>query len=88
MSQPFVPIDIGRVAQVLDLLGEEIEELGQELCRDPEMVARHMTHLQAIDRIAQHQHALADLLRAECMSSAVQALGLEDLAARLRDHRN
>ncbi|HQS69296.1 MAG: hypothetical protein B7Y36_17145 [Novosphingobium sp. 28-62-57] len=86
MSAPMVPIDLARVAEVLDMLGEEVEALGRQLCTDPALVATFMNELQAIDRIAQHQHALASLLRADCMTSAVNSLGLEELAQRLRAH--
>lgn len=79
-----IPIDLSRVAEVLDLLGEEVEALGRQLCADPALVSSYLTEMQAIDRIAQHQHALASLLRADCMSSAINTLGLEELAHRLR----
>ena len=49
------------------------------MCADPAMAANHLLELQAIDLIAQKQHALATLLRAECPKSALAALGLEDL---------
>jgi hypothetical protein len=84
MSAPFVPIDLARVADVLDGLGLEIESLGGQLCADPAFVAGHVAELQAIDRIAQYQHALARVLRAECIASAIELIGIEELAARLR----
>jgi len=83
MSAPFAAIDLARVAEVLDGMGLEIESLGTRLCADPAFVATHLDDLQAIDRIAQFQHALADVLRAQCMTSALDCIGIDELAARL-----
>jgi hypothetical protein len=83
MSAPFVALDLARVADVLDGLGLEIEALGERLCADPAFVAEHLDQLQSIDRIAQFQHALAKLLRAECVTSALDLIGLDELADRL-----
>lgn len=83
MSAPFAAIDLDRVASVLDGLGQEIETLGARLCADPSFVAMHLDDLQAIDRIAQFQHALARVLRAGCLASALDLAGLDELTLRL-----
>jgi hypothetical protein len=76
-------IDLAAVADVLAELGHEIETLGATLCRDPAIAARHIAELQAIDHIAQKQHALAALIRAECPVSALAVMGLDNLRIRL-----
>lgn len=75
------PLDLGRIAGVLDELGAEIEALGAVLASDAELASAHSARLQAIDRIAQTQRAIAGLLRADC---GVENLGLEKLRERLR----
>lgn len=87
MSAPFAPIDLTRVADVLDSLGAETEALGETLCADPAIVAAHLTQLQALDRIAQFQHALAVVLRSDCMSAAVEQTGLDELVDRVMPGR-
>lgn len=76
---------IQRAAVVLAELSHEIERLGAELCADPEFVERHITALQAIDLIAQQQHAIAELLQAECPVSGIEQIGVEGLQERLRN---
>ena len=87
MSELPAFVDLASLAEVLDDLGREIERLGEILCGDPAMAATHMNELQAIDLIAQKQHALSSLLRAECPKSALAALGLEDLRQRIEAPR-
>jgi hypothetical protein len=76
-------VDLAAVADVLDELGHEIEQLGAALCRDPAFAAFHIGDLQAIDHIAQKQHALAILMRADCPAEALAIMGLDDLRVRL-----
>ena len=71
------------VAKILNELSGEIEELGAALCGDPALAERHMTALQAIDLIAQKQRWLAEWLRADCSTSAANAIGIETLKQRL-----
>jgi len=72
------------MAAMLAEISIEIEQLGEVLCHDPEFVRRHVRELQAIDLIAQKQRALADMLRAECPISALDAVGLEEVVGRFR----
>ena len=71
------------VADVLLELAEDIEMMGEALCRDGEVVGRHLPKLQAIDLIAQKQRSLAALLRADCPVSALAEIGMEELKVRL-----
>lgn len=75
---------IQRAAAILGELGHEIERLGAELCSDPAIVERHLTALQTIDLIAQQQHAIATLLRADCVATGINDIGMEHLKHRLR----
>lgn len=75
---------LDRIAEQLARLAIEIESLGGELCADAEMMARNITALQAIDAIAQQQHCLAGVLRADDYDRAVDALTFAELKERLR----
>lgn len=78
-----VLVDLAAVADILAELGAEIEQLGVTLCLDPEVAARHMQALQAFDLIAQKQHGLAAMLRADCPLTALADLKLDELKERL-----
>lgn len=80
MSAPFAPIELSRVAAVLDSLAHEIETLGHQLCGDPDLLVRFMGELQRFDRIAQFQRELAGLLRADCHQTALGQLRMDELA--------
>jgi hypothetical protein len=70
----------------------EMAALADELCRlacvlaaDPNIIASHITDLQAIDLITQTQRALADFLTSEgTVGARLDAICLEALADRLR----
>lgn len=72
-----------RIADQLARLANEIETLGETLCADTEMMSRNVTTLQAIDAIAQQQHCLAHLLRANDIDAAVDDLSFAALKERL-----
>ncbi len=76
-------VDLAAVADILGELGNELEALGASLCCDPMVAARHVVALQAFDLIAQKQHGIASLLRADCPVTALAELGLDDLKRRL-----
>lgn len=63
-------------------LSSEVEAMGSALCRDPQVVGKHMDTLQQIDLIAQQLRGLGDLLEPECPINAAQKLGLDSLRAR------
>jgi hypothetical protein len=70
------------VADILQELAVEIEDLGTVLCVDPAILASHIETLQSIDLIAQKQRWLSTLLRADCPMSAVSTIGVEALKER------
>jgi hypothetical protein len=70
------------VADVLQELATEIEDLGTSLCMDPAIIQNHVATLQSIDLIAQKQRWLATLLQADCPLTAVKTIGVEALKAR------
>ncbi|MFC3173019.1 hypothetical protein ACFOD9_02010 [Novosphingobium bradum] len=72
------------MATMLAEISTQLEALGEVLCRDPEFVDRHVQALQAIDLIAQKQRALADVLGAECPTSALAGVGLEEVVGRFK----
>ncbi len=72
-----------RIADQLARLGSEIERLGALLCEDEELMTRNLTALQAVDAIAQQQHCLATLLRADDLDAAIDTLSFAALKERL-----
>ncbi|MBX9795692.1 hypothetical protein [Sphingomonas sp.] len=74
---------LARVGEQLNRLAAEIEQLGEKLCADPEMMVRNLTALQAIDAIAQQQQCLARIVTAEEMDDAVAACSFAELKERL-----
>jgi hypothetical protein len=70
------------VSDILKELASEIEELGMQLCIDPEIMQRHIGALQSIDLIAQKQRWLSTLLRADCPVAAAGAIDVEALRQR------
>lgn len=61
----------------------ELEQVGEALCVDAAIATRHMTSLQAFDRIGQHLLALAAVLHADDAAVAVGETPLEGLRLRL-----
>lgn len=72
-----------QIASILEDLSAEIEALGAALCADPHLSNRHCETLQAIDRVAQNQRWLAQVLRADCRTTAAEQIGVEALRYRL-----
>jgi hypothetical protein len=63
-----------------------LSELAYELGSDPDTLRRHMSSLQAVDRITQTQLAVADMLRSTApIAERVAEVTLEDMAIRLRE---
>lgn len=61
----------------LEQLGSSLEALGESLCSDPALVASHMAALQEIDRIAQMQFAIANVINANDAEAACLRSPLE-----------
>jgi hypothetical protein len=70
------------VADELDRIRSVLEEMGMQLCADPDMVRRHMNVLQSVDEICQRNENLARTLRATDMISEAGAITLETLRLR------
>ena len=60
------------IAASLGALARDTEGMGIALCSDPEVAARHMEQLQAIDRISQSLREVSRVLAAS--GSATSAL--------------
>ncbi len=79
------------VADELDQIRVVLEEMGVQLCCDPEIVRSHLGALQTIDELCQRNENLARTLRASDMASEAALITLESLRARMQsglaDHR-
>lgn len=73
------------IADSLGSLAGEIEGMGLALCSDPDIAARHMEQLQAIDRISQSLRELALVLGASDPQAAIGEIRLGDLRDALED---
>lgn len=62
----------------------QAEDLGAELCGDPDVVTRHLTALQTIDWLAQNISQIAAVISAEDPASAVDNVQLAELKELLR----
>lgn len=62
----------------------QAEDLGAELCGDPEVVGRHLTALQSIDRLAQNISQIAAVIAADDPVSAIDDVQLAELKELLR----
>jgi hypothetical protein len=83
MSALPVMIDLVAIADILAEMANDLEHLGAALCRNPAVVTDHIIGLQMIDAIAQKQHALANVLRADCHKTAWSSLNLDELKLRI-----
>ncbi len=73
------------IADELDRIRRVLEDMGLQLCADPEIVRSHMNVLQSIDEICQRNENLARTLRAADMVDEAGAITLETLRLRLQD---
>ncbi len=74
---------LAKIGEQLNRLAVEIEQLGEKLCADPEMMVRNLSTLQAIDAIAQQQQCLARIVTADAMDEAVAECSFAELKHRL-----
>ncbi|MEE4207139.1 MAG: hypothetical protein V2I39_12670 [Erythrobacter sp.] len=87
MSASF-PIGIHpAIAESLGALATDTEGMGLALCSDPDIAARHMEQLQAIDRISQSLREIARVLAASDPEAAIGSICLGDLRAALEGAR-
>lgn len=73
----------GRLAEELAHVRRLLENMGDELTDDPIIVQRHSRILQGFDMACQILGHLGAILTAENRAAAVDAIGMEDLRARL-----
>jgi len=73
------------VADELDRIRIVLENMGLQLCTDPEIVRSHMNVLQTIDEVCQRHENLARTLRAPDMVAEAGTITLETLRLRLQD---
>lgn len=68
----------------LQAIAIQAEDLGAELCADPDVVTRHLTALQTIDWLAQNISQIAAVIAADDPASAVDNVQLAELKDLLR----
>lgn len=73
------------IADELDRIRQLLEDMGLQLCGDPEIVRSHMNVLQSIDEICQRHENLGRTLRAGDMVAEARTITLETLRVRLQD---
>jgi hypothetical protein len=73
------------IADELDRIRQVLEDMGMQLCGDPEIVRSHMNVLQSIDEVCQRHENLARTLRAADMVNEANSITLETLRLRLQD---
>ena len=72
-----------RMAEELDYARRIPDVMGDELCGDPSIVARHGRTLQSFDIVGQILGHLASVIRSGDPESAVERIGMAELKARL-----
>ncbi len=72
------------IADELDRIRDMLEEMGVQLCGDPEVVRSHLAALQTIDELCQRNENLARTLRADDMIAESSTITLESLRMRLQ----
>ena len=79
------PVTLRRkIAEELDQLREDMEEIGVQLCLDEDVMVRCMTYLQRLDELGQRSIWLAELVRSENPSAVIPDITLQSLADRLK----
>jgi len=77
------PLD-RRVAEELDLVARELEQLGGILAGDPILLHRHGAQLQSIDRIKQVLGHIGRIVAARDKAVALDQVTLQELRGRLK----
>ena len=73
-----------RLAEELEFARRMIEQMGDTLCADPLIVARHMVSLQSVDIVGQILGHIAAVIRSSDPEGAVEGIGMCDLKGRLQ----
>ncbi|MEL7199255.1 MAG: hypothetical protein AAGL10_13150 [Pseudomonadota bacterium] len=71
------------VSQVLSQLASDTEAMGEKLCADPDVVAKHLEQFQNVDRITQSLRELSILIVAPDAVKAIDEVRLADLQTQL-----
>ena len=77
------PLD-QRMAEELEYVARQLEQLGGILAADPILLNRHAAQLQSIDLIKQVLGHLGRIASAADKAAAVEAISLQELKARLK----
>ena len=79
-----VPSALDRLlAEELDHARRMLEEMGDELALDTQVVTEHGLALQAVDIVGQMIGHIANVVRAEDRNAAVERIGMGELKAKL-----
>jgi hypothetical protein len=73
-----------RLAEELEYARRMIENMGDTLSADPQLVMRHMVALQSIDIAGQILGHVANIIRSSDPEGAVDLIGMCDLRGRLK----
>ena len=73
-----------RLSEELDYARRLLDVIGNQICADRISVARHGVALQSLDSVGQMLGHIAAVIRSAEPQSAVDAIGMSDLKARLR----
>ena len=72
-----------RLAEELDYARRILDQMGNQLSSDPNVVARHMVPLQSVDVIGQLLGHVASVIRSSDPGGAIERIGMSDLKSRL-----
>jgi hypothetical protein len=73
-----------RLARELEHVRHMLDEMGEELSADLEVLMRHGVSLQTVDIAGQILGHIANVVRADDSDSAVERIGMCELRARLQ----
>lgn len=76
-----------RLAEELDYARRMIVMLGEQLCGDPSLVARHSHALQSFDIAGQMIGHVASIIRSADPEGAVDRIGMAEMKARITRRR-
>ncbi len=82
MERALTPLD-HLLAAELDHARDLLVMMGDELAMTPEIVAEHGLAIQAVDIVGQMLGHIANVVRAENRSEAIDRIGMCDLKAKL-----
>lgn len=87
LAQALVPTDDLlklRLAEELEFARRLLDQMGDALSGDPQVVGRHITSLQSVDIVGQILGHIATVIRSSDPNGAVERIGMGDLKGRLK----